>query len=86
MVLGEQDLFDLGWYLFEFAALTIPICPVHEEGDCDPEMEEQLKQYAPGEKTESIFRYQHCCFGRPPSVRFGSSWHGQTCSAVWTRI
>jgi len=54
VVLGEQDLFDLGWYLFEFAALTIPICPVHEEGDCDPEMEEQLKQYAPGEKTESI--------------------------------
>jgi uncharacterized metal-binding protein YceD (DUF177 family) len=47
-------LFDLGWYLFEFAALTIPICPVHDEGECDPEMEAHLKQYAPGEKAESI--------------------------------
>ena len=52
VVLGEQDLFDMGWYLFEFAALTIPICPVHAEGECDAEMEAKLREYAPGERKE----------------------------------
>ncbi|MBQ2025514.1 MAG: DUF177 domain-containing protein [Paludibacteraceae bacterium] len=54
VVIGEQELFDIGWYLFEFAALTIPICPTHEEGECNPEMEEKLKEYAPGEKSDEI--------------------------------
>lgn len=52
VVLAEQDLFDIGWYLFEFAALTIPICPVHPDGECNEEMEAKLREYAPGEKNE----------------------------------
>lgn len=54
VVIGEQELFDVGWYLFEFAALTIPICPVHEEGECNPEMEKKLQEYAPGVKSDNI--------------------------------
>lgn len=54
VVLSEQDMLDVGWFLFEFAALTIPICPTHQEGECNPEMEAKLQQYAPGEKPDTI--------------------------------
>lgn len=54
VVIRENELFQLGWYLFEFAALTIPICPVHEPGECNAEMEAKLQEYAPGASSESI--------------------------------
>lgn len=54
VVLRDNDTFQVGWYLFEFAALTIPICPVHPEGECDPEMEAKLQEYAPTEDSDRI--------------------------------
>lgn len=54
VVLRDNETFQIGWFLFEFAALTIPICPVHPEGECDPEMMAKLNEYAPNAEKESI--------------------------------
>lgn len=36
---------DISWRVYEMIALAIPISHVHEEGECDPEMEAKLNQF-----------------------------------------
>lgn len=42
---GREGKLDIGTLIYEFAVLSLPIHPVHEEGQCDADMLERLKGY-----------------------------------------
>lgn len=43
---------DLSWNIYETIALAVPMHPVHDEGQCNAEMEELLRQHRPTEQTD----------------------------------
>lgn len=50
----SEGVIDMAWYLYEFIGLNIPIQPVHEEGECNEQMEELLEKYSPTREKEEI--------------------------------
>ena len=50
----SEGVIDMAWYLYEFIGLNIPIQPVHEEGECNEQMEELLEKYSPNREKEEI--------------------------------
>ena len=38
LVNGREGLLDIGTLIYEFAVLSLPIHPVHEDGGCDADM------------------------------------------------
>lgn len=50
----SEGVIDMSWYLYEFIGLNIPILPVHEEGECNEQMEELLEKYSPNREKEDI--------------------------------
>ena len=50
-----SDLFDLSWPLYELMILALPMQHIHQEGDCDLDMEHLLEEHLavlPGGNTE----------------------------------
>lgn len=53
VVVPEQDgEFDVSWLIYETILLSLPFNHTHEEGECNPEMEETLKRYTPNGEDE----------------------------------
>lgn len=48
----ESGIFDISWLLYEYTALSIPICHTHADGECNPEMIRILHQHQVGYASE----------------------------------
>lgn len=49
IIIPEDDgIFNIAWILYEFAALSIPISHMHDNGECNPEMINLLHQHQAG--------------------------------------
>ena len=46
MVVEDEGILDITWYLYEFIALAIPIRHVHAPGKCNPAMIRTLEEYS----------------------------------------
>ena len=42
----DEGVFNIAWTLYEFAALAIPICHSHPDGECNAEMMDILGQHS----------------------------------------
>lgn len=49
----DEGILDIAWQVYEQIALQIPLSHVHEEGECNAEMEKALSQHQPHEAGES---------------------------------
>lgn len=55
VVVPEQDGFiNVAWYIYEFAALAIPIKHVHAPGKCNREMTEELAKHSSPDGEDSM--------------------------------
>lgn len=53
LVLPEDDgTLNVAWYIYEFAALAIPIRHTHPEGTCDAQMDAALKAHTVSDADE----------------------------------
>ena len=43
---------NLRWNIYEMIALAVPLHPVHDEGQCNAEMEELLRQHQPAGQVD----------------------------------
>lgn len=48
----EDGTLDVAWYVYELAALEIPLRHVHPEGQCNLDMQQSLNQHTAGEEEE----------------------------------
>ena len=49
----KEGTVNVGWFIFEFIVLSIPITHVHPKGDCDEETYNKLKQVMVLKEDES---------------------------------
>jgi uncharacterized metal-binding protein YceD (DUF177 family) len=47
-----EGVINLAWFLYEFAALAIPIKHTHAPGKCNKEMSEKLKSHTANSEEE----------------------------------
>lgn len=50
----EDGVFDISWLLYEYIVLALPVVKVHDEGECDKDMEMIIEQLRPGNKKNEI--------------------------------
>lgn len=52
VIVPEQEgTIDLGWHIYEFILLSLPMQRMHETGECDPEMMAVINRYEANEAT-----------------------------------
>ena len=54
----DEGIINIAWYIYEFAYLSLPCRIVHEEGECNEQMQEKLNdliRYDSNEVTEDAY-------------------------------